>query len=323
MRRREFVTLIGVAATLPFAARAQDAGRTYRLGSLHINLRNSPHHVALFDELRRLGFVDGQNLVVDTQGYGLRVEQLAEHASELVNARVDVIICGGTAAIRAAQQATKTIPILATTNDMIGSGLVHSLAKPDGNTTGISLLATELDGKRQEILIEATPGIRRMAALAEANTNSTQRLQMLQEAARTRGVELSVYQVGIPGEIEGAMNTAKSSNAEALNVMASPFLYRNRQIILENAAKLRLPAVYEFPEIAEEGGFIAYGSRLTDLYRSVVARQLVALLRGAQVAGVPIEQATRFELVLNLKTAKALGLIVPESFLVRADKVVE
>jgi putative ABC transport system substrate-binding protein len=116
MRRREFVTLIGVAATLPFAARAQDAGRTYRLGSLHINLRNSPHHVALFDELRRLGFVDGQNLVVDTQGYGLRVEQLAEHASELVKARVDVIICGGTAAIRAAQQATKTIPILATTN---------------------------------------------------------------------------------------------------------------------------------------------------------------------------------------------------------------
>jgi putative ABC transport system substrate-binding protein len=162
-----------------------------------------------------------------------------------------------------------------------------------------------------------------MAALAEANTNSTQRLQMLQEAARTRGVELSVYQVGIPGEIEGAMNTAKSSNAEALNVMASPFLYRNRQIILENAAKLRLPAVYEFPEIAEEGGFIAYGSRLTELYRSVVARQLVALLRGAKVADVPIEQATRFELVLNLKTAKALGLIVPESFLVRADKVVE
>src|SRR5262249_40878500 len=147
--RREFLaTLLGGAAVSSTTAQpliAQEAGRTYRLGGLYLTQRASPQYVALFDELQRLGFVEGQNLSVDGHGYGLRAEQLAEHASEVVNAQVDVLLCAGDAAIRAAQQVTKTIPILAVTDDMVGSGLVRSLAKPDGNTTGVSLLATDLD----------------------------------------------------------------------------------------------------------------------------------------------------------------------------------
>src|SRR3974390_1980483 len=167
MRRRELITLLGgvaVSLTIPERLIAQEGGRAPRLGGLYPTPRASPQYVVLFDELQRLGFVEGQNLSVDGHGYGLRAEQLAEHASEIVKAQVDVILCAGDAAIRAAQQATKSIPILAVTDDMVGSGLVRSLAKPDGNTTGVSLLATDLDGKRQEILMEAAPGVRRMAA---------------------------------------------------------------------------------------------------------------------------------------------------------------
>jgi putative ABC transport system substrate-binding protein len=178
VRRREFITLLsGVAVSLSSAQAliAQEVGRTYRLGGLYLTTRDSPQYVALFDELQRFGFIEGQNLSVDRHGYGLRAEQLPEHAAEIVKAQVDLILCAGDAAVHAAQQATKSIPILAATDDMLGSGLVHSLAKPDSNTTGVSLLATDLDGKRQEILMEAVPGIRRMAALADPNTTSPQR----------------------------------------------------------------------------------------------------------------------------------------------------
>ena len=211
MKRREFITLLGGAAAWSLTARAQEVGRTYRLGSLHLSPRNARWHVALFEELKRHGFIEGQNLLADAHGWGLRIEQLAQYASELVKAQVDVIYCTGDAAIRAAQQATKTIPILGLTDNMVASGLVRSLAKPDGNTTGVSLLATDLDGKRQEILMEAVPGVRRMAALADPNTASPQRLQMLQEMARARGVELSIHRVTTPAEIDAAIDTAKSS----------------------------------------------------------------------------------------------------------------
>src|SRR5262245_2347222 len=155
MRRRKFITLIGgAAAAWPLDPHAQEPGRTYRLGSLHLSPRDAKHHVAFFNELRRLGFIEGQNLEVDLRGYGLRMEQLAEHAAELVQARVDVILCGGDVATRTAQQANATIPILGVTDDMVGQGLVHSLTHPGGNTTGVSILAADLDGKRQEILIE-------------------------------------------------------------------------------------------------------------------------------------------------------------------------
>jgi putative ABC transport system substrate-binding protein len=323
MRRRKFITLLGGAAAWPFAALAQEAGRTYRLGALHVTPRSAPPHVAFFDALRRLGFIEGQNLWVDPRGYGLSVEQLAAHASELTKAQVDVIFCAGDVAIRSTQQATKTIPILAGADDMVGSGLVSSFAKPDGNTTGVSILSAELNGKRQEILMEAVPAARRMATFADANVTSPQQLQQLQEEARARGVELSIFRVTNSEEIAGAIDMAKGAGAQAVNVLASPFLNVNRQIIMKHVATQRLPAMYQFPETAEEGGFIAYGPRLVQLYRDIFPRQLVKLFRGVKPADIPIEQPTKFELAINLKTANALGVTVPPALLARADKVIE
>src|SRR6266851_1665304 len=197
MRRREFITLLlgGAAAAWPLAASAQEPGRTYRLGGLSQSPRDAPFLVALFDELRRLGFIEGQNLIIDGRGYGVRIGQFAEIAAELVKVQVDAIYCAGDAAIRAAQRATATIPILAIADDMVAAGLVRSLAKPGGNTTGVSIFATELDGKRQDILIEAVPGLRRMAALADSNVSTPTRLRALEDDARARGIELSIHSV--------------------------------------------------------------------------------------------------------------------------------
>src|SRR6266508_2555551 len=168
--------------------------------------RDAPHYVALFDELRRHGFVEGENLTVEGRGFAGRTEQFPDIAVELVKAKVDVIFCAGDVAIRAAQQATATIPILAVTDDMVGSGILRSLAQPGRNTTGVSILATELDGKRQEILIEAVPGLRRMAALADVDTTSPRQLQGLQDAARARGVELSVHRIAKAEDIAPAID---------------------------------------------------------------------------------------------------------------------
>ena len=206
---------------------------------------------------------------------------------------------------------------------MLESKFVSSLAKPGGNTTGVSIFATELDGKRQEILIEAVPGLRRMAALADSNTNAPRQLQALQDAARARGVELSIYEVAKPNEIAAAIDAAKKADAAALNVLASPLFFADRQVIMERATALHLPAMYHWPEVAEQGGLLGYGPRLVLIYREILARQMVALLRGTKPGDIPVEQPTKFELVINLKTAKAIGLTIPESFLLRADELIE
>ena len=323
MRRREFIRAISGAALFPLAAHAQDPGRTYRLGSLQLGARTAPWHAALFEALRRQGFIEGRNLLDDPNGYGMHVERLAEHASEVVKANVDVIICAGEPPVRAAQQATKTIPILAIAEDMVGSGFVAALAKPGGNITGVSILTTELDGKRQEILMEALIGIRRMAALVDTNSTSPPKLQALQDAARARSVELSIHRVSKPEEIEGAIDAAKKSGAEGLNVLASAFLFNNRQIILPHVAALGLPTIYQWPEITEEGGLMGYGPHLVQIYGEIWSRQLAELLRGTKPADIPVEQPTKFDLAVNLKTAKALGVALSESFLQRADKVIE
>ena len=323
MRRREFIMLLGGAAAWPLAARAQEAARTYRLGGLTFSPRDGPHYVALLDELRRFGLIEGRNLAVDWRGYGLRAEQFPAIAVQLVKAKADVILCTGDVAVRAAQEATTTIPILGVTDDMVGSGLVRSLAQPGGNTTGVSIFATELDGKRQDILIEAVPGLRRLAALADVNDTKPQHLQALQDAARARGVELSVHQVAKSEEIVPAINAAKASDAAGLNVLASPLLFAQSQVIIEHAATLRLPAVYQWPETAEEGGLIAYGPRLMQMFRTLASQQLIKLFRGGKPADMPVEQPTRFELVINLQTAKAIGHEVPAGLVLRADKVIE
>ena len=291
------------------------------------SMSNLNHHIfhgrCKGDEVQQFGFIEGQNLTIDSRSYGQHIELLSRYAEELFAIPADVIVAAGDPAIRLAQQATKTIPILAFTDDMVGSGFVSSLAKPGGNTTGVTLLATELDGKRQALLIEAVPGLRRMAALADTNTTASRWLEALQDTARTRGVELSIHRVSKSDEIAPAIDAAKKSEAGALNVLASPLLFANRQVVIERAAGLRLPAIYQWPEMAEEGGFLGYGPRLVQLYREIMARQLVKLLRGAKPADTPVEQPTKFEFVINMKTAKALGLPVSTSMQLLADEVIE
>ena len=323
MRRRDFIALLGASVTWSFAATAQQAGRAHRLGWLLPLTRDAPVNVAFFDELRRRGFIEGQNLTVEYRPWALHFDLVSQYAAELVKARVDVIITGGEETLRAAQEATKTIPILALAEDLLGSGFVNSMARPNGNTTGVSILANVLDGKRQEILIEAVPGLRRMATLANSNTTAVAKLDALQTAAGARNIELSIHQVARGEEIAAAVDMAKASGSTALNVLASPLLYANRQLIIDCAASLRLPAIYEFPETAEEGGFVAYGSRLSELFLEVMPRQLVELFRGVKVADIPIEQPTKFELVINLKTANAMDVTVPATLVARADKVIE
>jgi ABC transporter substrate binding protein len=218
MRRREFIALMGASVAWPFAALAQQPGRTYRLGSLFRAPRSDPNFIAFFEGMRQYGFVEGQNLLDDPNGYELRTEQFAGHASEIVKQRVDLILCAGDDAIRAAQRATKIIPILAATDDLLGSGFVRSMAKPEGNTTGHGIMSFEMNGKRQEILMELLPEVRHMAALADTYTYPPERLQGLQELTRRRGVELSVYRVSKPEEIAGAIEAAKNGRARAQRI---------------------------------------------------------------------------------------------------------
>ena len=325
MRRREFITLLGGAAALtPLMSHAQQVGRTYRLGGVVASGRQAPHIVAFFDELRSSGFIEGQNLEVLSNGFGFRNEQILELASLMIKAAPDVLLAGGAFAIRTLQQGTQIVPVVALTEDMVAEGLVKSLARPGGNTTGVSLLSPELDGKRQDVLIEAVPGINRLALLADANTTPPRHLQELQEGARRRGVECASIPVANPDHIVSAMESIKASGAEAVNVLAGPLFgsYPNWNTVIEHANRLRLPAVYQWPEMAEEGGLVAYGSRFADIFRQM-ARQVVSVLRGAKPNEIPIEQPTRFELVLNLKTARAIGHEIPAGLVLRADKVIE
>ena len=323
MRRREFITLVGASVTWPFAAMAEQAGRTYRLGCLFPG-RVKEIVDAFFEPARRHGFIEGQNLTVDYRDYSQHFNLLSAWAEELSKSRVDVIAAGGEPAIRAAQKATKAIPILGITEDMVGEGLVNSMTRPDGNTTGVTIQPGELDGKRQDILIEAVPGLRRMAVLTDVNQpRDTAKLEALQQAAHASNIDLLIQRVATGDQIAAAIEKAQSSGAEALNVLASPMLWGNRKLIMERVAVLRLPAIYQSPEIAEEGGFAAYGPSFIEVFREPFGRQLVQLLQGTKVIDIPVEQPTKFELVINLKTAKAMGVTVPSALLLRADKLIE
>jgi ABC-type uncharacterized transport system substrate-binding protein len=323
VKRRAFISLLGGASLLaPFAASAQQLGRTYRLAFLSANPREAPQHLALLDELRRHGFVEGQNLIVDQRGFSTDYDKFVGVAAAMVKSPLDAILCSGEIALRAAQQATRTVPILGVADDMLAAGLVPSLARPGGNTTGISILATELDGKRQELLMEILPKARRMAALADPNSTQADRLQTLKDAAHGSGVEISIHVVDNADKIVTAIDQAKASGAEAINFLSSPLFTSNRHTIIQHVIALRLPSIHHLPEIVEDGGLVGYGARLTAMYRQM-ARLLVKVLQGTAPADLPVEQAATFELVFNLKTAAAIGLAVPPSLLLRADKVIE
>lgn len=321
MHRRQFITALGGAAITPLVAHAQEAGRIYRLGVLVPAARESAAVRAMFDELRLNGFVEGQNLAV-IGSFGVTTEQIADGVAILMKAVPDVIVCGPELYTRALQAATRTMPLLSISEDLVGEGLVASLAKPGGNVTGISLLSPELDDKRQDILIDAVPGIRRMAALADSAITLKRHLQQQQEVARARGVELSIFTVAKPEEIAPALDAAKALGAEAVNFLATPLQLLSRGLIFDRIAATRIPAIYQWPDMAEEGGLIGYGPRFTQVYRQR-ARQITKVLRGAKPSDVPVEQPSTFEMVINLKTAKAIGHEIPVGLLLRADKVIE
>ena len=323
MKRREFVALLGgAAAAFPLPARAQQAGRTYRVGFFIPAGRDTPAVVAFIDELRLNGFIEGQNLNVIAAGFNVRREQVTEQVALVVKAAPDAIVGGPDIYARALQAATRTIPIVSMSEDMVAEGLVVSLARPAGNTTGISIMSPELNGKRQDILMEAVPGVRRIAALSDSTVARPRQIQELQNAARVRGVDLSIFGVAKPEDIITAINAAKASDAQALNFLASSLFFPISSAVIERVAAVRLPAIFHWPETAEQGGLLAYGSRFTEMFRQR-ARQLVKILRGAKPADIPVEQPTRFELVINLKAAKAIGHEVPAGLVLRADKVIE
>jgi putative ABC transport system substrate-binding protein len=323
MRRREVITLIGgAAATWPLKVRAQQPGRTYRLGLLSQAGRQTPQILAFFDELRLLGFVEGHNLAVIPEGFDAPIEQLASRAEAMLKAVPDVLVGAGEGATRALKSATQTVPIIGAAEDMLASGLVPSLSRPGGNVTGFSLLSPELDGKRQDILIEMVPRARRMAALADRTQTPPSHTKALQDAAGTRGVELFVFSIAGPDEIVPAIAAAKAAGAQAVNVLASPMLFGNARVTRYWGPALRLPAIFQWPEAAEQGAFAAYGPRLYRWYRER-AQMVSKVLRGARPADIPVEQPTRFELVINLQTAKEIGHEVPAGLVLRADKVIE
>jgi putative tryptophan/tyrosine transport system substrate-binding protein len=323
MRRREFIQLLGGGSLLsPFAASAQVTDRTYYIAFVSANPREAPQNLALLEELRLSGFVEGQNLIVEQRGFSIDYNKFAEVAAAIVKSPVDAIVCSGEIALRATQQATRTIPILGVADDMLAAGLVRSLSRPGGNLTGISILATELDGKRQEFLMEVLPNAHHMAALADPNSTGAERLRPITEAAQARGVGLSIYLVENAEKIVPTIDQAKNEGAQALNFLSTPLFTSNRRIIIDHVVALRLPSIHHSPEIAEDGGLVGYGARLTLMYRQM-ARLLVKVLRGTAPVDLPVEQPTKLELVINLKTAKALGLDIPPKLLTITDEVIE
>jgi len=317
------MALLGGAVVWPLAARAQEAGRVYRIAYLGPSPEDTPPQLGYFRALAKAGFVQGKNLERVTRGYGQSPGQFAETARVLVTDRPEIIICGGPEAGRAAQQATKTIPLLIITDDMVGEGFVTSIAHPGGNITGVAFRSPDLDGKRLEILLELIPGARLIYGLTGSDTANAEHSEALRQAAQARGIDYVVSTVASYVGIAPAIDAAKAAGAAGLNVMGSALLFGNRKVIFETTAALRVPAIYQWPENAREGGLIGYGPSITQIYAEQLSRLTVKILRGAKPGDLPVEQPDEFVLAVNLKVAKALGLTVPPRIVERADEVIE
>jgi putative tryptophan/tyrosine transport system substrate-binding protein len=318
LRRREFLTALG-GALLPIAAHAQEPGRVYRLGIVIPATRESI--AGFFDELRIAGFVEGQNLTV-TGFYSVPGDNSDDAIATVVSAAPDVILGGPETYARRLRAATRTIPLDCMSEDLVGEGFAASLAKPGGNVTGVSLLTPELDGKRQEILIEAAPSVKKIAALAYSVIATKEHLDQVGQSARARGIDMQVFSFARADEIGSALDAAKAAGCEAINFLANPLQVVSRGIILDAMSRIKLPAIYQWPETAELGGLIGYGPIFDQVYRQR-ARQVAKIFRGATAAEVPVEQPANFSLAINLKTAKAIGHTIPDGLLLRADKVIE
>jgi putative ABC transport system substrate-binding protein len=307
---------VGLVAALP-GAEAQQAGKVPRVGFLWTSspeLTTRPLD-AFRQGLREAGYIEGKNIAIEHRWAADVAQRLPDLASELVRNKVDIVVTQGTPAAQAAKRATTTIPIvMAVSGDAVATGLVASLARPGGNITGLTLLP-ELIGKRLELLKEAIPKARRIAVIVDAEPRSA-------AAARALGSQLQILEVRGHSDFEKAFEAATKARAEALVVSQSPILRFYVQSFVDLAAKNRLPAIYQRREFVEAGGLMAYGPRDADLFRRA-AVYVDKVLKGAKPADLPVEQPMRLELVINLRTAKALGLTIPPSVLARADEVIE
>jgi putative ABC transport system substrate-binding protein len=330
MKRRKFITLlVGAAATRvmlwPLAARAQKPAKVSRIGYLGLGAASAfvVWVEALRAGLRDLGYVEGKNIVIEFR-WAERVDQLPELATELVRMNVDIIFAASSTMVEAARQATKTIPIVfANHADPVGVGHVVSLARPGGNITGLSMLLTELAAKELEILKEAVPQATQIGVLWDPTTPSHRRAMPAVEAAGEKlGVQLVVVPARTVDDFEGAFSTMSRERVAGILVVASPLAYSQRVPLAELALKHRLPGMFGTKENAEAGGLMSYSADILDLYRRS-AIYIDKILKGAKPADLPVEQASKYELVINLATAKSIGFAIPEMFLVRADKVIE
>jgi putative tryptophan/tyrosine transport system substrate-binding protein len=319
-----FVALTFSLLTAPPAAKALQAGGTVTIGYLGNSSPSLESDLveAFRDGLRQLGYVEGQNLVISYQWAEGQQERHAILAQELVRLQPDVILTAGTPGTLAAKQATQSIPIVtALAGDPVAAGLVSSLAQPGGNVTGLSTLAAELEGKRLELFKQAVPNLSRVVALLNpANPFTTIAWEAMQPAAEALGVQLQPVEAQGPTDLDRALATIQEARPDGLIVVPDRFLLTYRASILQFMAEHRLPGMFPFRQFAEEGGLLAYGPDYTDMYRRA-ATYVAKILRGAKPADLPMEQPTKFELVLNLKTAQALGLTIPVTLLFQADEV--
>jgi len=321
------VVLLLLAAPLATAT-AQPPEKVPRVGYLSPGSPSEPFRQRRFEAfrqgLRELGYVEGQNIAIESRWAEGKYDRYPALAADLVRLKVDVIVAVGGRASEVAKHATRTIPIvMSVVIDPLGSGLVASLARPGGNVTGISLMTPDLVGKQLEVLKEVVPKVSRVALLWNpANPGSAPQLREAEAAARALGVRLQILEARDPQEIDSAFAAMTRGRAAALVVLADAILLNQRRQIAELAAERRLPAVYGPSEHAEAGGLMAYSANLLDLERRA-ATYVDKILKGAKPADLPVQQPTKFELVINLKTAKALGLTIPPSLLLRADQVIE
>jgi putative ABC transport system substrate-binding protein len=319
-------TLSAMLLALSYSALAQQPTKIPRIGILiPTSVSNLSARVEAFRQrLRELGYVEGKNISIEYRYADGKLERLPDLADELVRLKVDVIVTPGGSAILAAKKARATMPIVfAGAADPVGSGLVSSLARPGGNITGLSMMAPDLEGKRLELLKEAFPKVARVAFLRDRSSATANRvLTEMEAAAKALGLKLLSLEVRSLDDFEGAFARAKKERAQALITTTGGFISTQKHQVLDFAAKSRLPAMYPWSEFVEAGGLMSYGSNLTDLWRRA-ADFVDKILTGAKPADLPVEQPTKFELIINLKTAKQIGLTIPQSLLYRADKVIK
>jgi putative ABC transport system substrate-binding protein len=325
MRRRQFIKLLGgAAAASPLAAHAQQGGRKYVIGRFSAGSAAEPTNNDFTEALRELGWVEGENVIFERRYAENQLERLPELAADLVGLKVDLIAAGGTLAPLTAKRATSTIPIVMTVaGDPVGSGLVDSLARPGGNVTGMSLMAPELGGKRLELLKELLPRLARVAVLWNAaNPYSTRVFKQVQAASGTLRIEVQSLELRGPDDFNGAFETVRRQHPDALMTIEDPLTFNHRNRIAEFAVGQQLPSLSGLSEFAAAGGLMSYGANQADLYRRA-AGYVDKILKGAKPADLPVQQPIKFELVINLKTAKALGITIPPPLLARANEVIE